>query len=78
MEQHAGVWLSIRVEQRSVTPAASTLIDGGLAQQVAGLAAYAFWQRSVYAEFGFYRTADGALSVFRTGQDINTPEGWRA
>lgn len=59
----------------SVTPAASTLIDGGLAQQVAGLAAYAFWQRSVYAEFGFYRTADGALSVFRTGQDINTPGG---
>lgn len=59
----------------SVTPAASTLIDGGLAQQVAGLAAYAFWQRSIYAEFGLYRTADRAFSVFRTGQDINTPGG---
>lgn len=40
----------------SLTPAASTLIDGGLAQQVAGAAAYAFWQRSLYAEVGFYRT----------------------
>jgi len=59
----------------SVTPAASTLIDGGLAQQVAGLSAYAFWQRKIYAEFGLYRTADGAFSVFRTGQDINTPGG---
>ena len=27
------------------TPAAATLIDGGLAQQVAGLGAYAFWQK---------------------------------
>ena len=59
----------------SVMPAASTLIDGGLAQQVVGLAAYAFWQRTIYAEFGLYRTADGAFSVFRTGQDINTPGG---
>jgi hypothetical protein len=59
----------------SVTPAASTLIDGGLAQQVAGLGAYVFWQRKIYAEFGLYRTADGAFSVFRTGQDINTPGG---
>ena len=59
----------------SVMPAASTLIDGGLAQQVAGLAAYAFWQRTIYAEFGLYRTADGAFSVFRTGQDVNTPGG---
>jgi len=59
----------------SVMPTASTLIDGGLAQQVAGLGAYAFWQRKIYAEFGLYRTADGAFSVFRTGQDINTPGG---
>ena len=36
----------------SLTPMASTLIDGGLAQQVAGVTAYAFWQRSIYAEFG--------------------------
>ncbi|KVD82998.1 cytochrome C [Burkholderia sp. ABCPW 14] len=59
----------------SLTPTASTLIDGGLAQQVVGFAAYAFWQRSIYAEVGFYRTADQMFSVFRTGQDIGTPGG---
>jgi hypothetical protein len=59
----------------SLTPTASTLINGGLAQQVVGATAYAFWQRSIYAEFGFYRTADQMFSVFRTGQDINTPGG---
>lgn len=57
----------------SLTPMAGTLIDGGLAQQVAGLTAYAFWQRSIYAEFGLYRTADKMFSFLRTGQDISTP-----
>ena len=59
----------------SLTPTASTLIDGGLAQQVAGVSAYAFWNRTIYAEFGFYRTADQMFSVFRTGQDSATPGG---
>ena len=39
------------------TPAAATLVDGGLAQQVAGLSAYVFWNDAVYAEFGGYRWA---------------------
>ncbi len=51
------------------TPAASTLIEGGLAQQVAGLTAYSMWNRTLYAELGGYRTASGALSVFRAGID---------
>jgi hypothetical protein len=38
------------------TPAAATLIEGGLAQQVAGAGAYAFWNRLVYAELDLYRT----------------------
>lgn len=59
----------------SLTPMASTLIDGGLAQQVAGVTAYAFWQRSIYGEFGFYRTADKMFSFLRTGQDISSPGG---
>ena len=42
------------------TPAAATQIDGGLAQQVAGLGAYVFWQKTLYGEVSFYRTADGA------------------
>jgi hypothetical protein len=53
------------------TPAASTLIEGGLAQQVAGLTAYTFWSRLVYAEIGAYHTLtkgmDSALGVNPTG-----------
>ena len=51
------------------TPAASTLIQGGLAQQVAGLSVYSMWNQTVYAELGGYRTASGAFSVFRAGID---------
>ena len=57
------------------TPAAATLIDGGLAQQVAGLGAYLFWKKSLYGEVSFYRTADGAFSILRQGQDIHTDGG---
>ena len=38
------------------SPAASTLIEGGLALQVAGLNPYVYWNRLVYAEIGGYRT----------------------
>jgi hypothetical protein len=41
-------------------PAASTLIEGGLAQQVVGLDAYTFWNRLIYLEAGAYRS----LSIF--------------
>jgi hypothetical protein len=41
----------------AATPAAATLIDGTLGQQVAGLTAYTMWNDQVYAEFGFYRSA---------------------
>lgn len=50
-------------------PAASTLLQEGLAQQVAGLTAYSLWNRTLYAELGAYRTADKALSVLRAGVD---------
>ena len=56
----------------AVAPNASTLIDGGLAQQVAGLGVYAMWNRTLYAEIAGYGTADGALSVFRAGTDKTT------
>ena len=56
----------------AVTPAASTLIQGGLAQQVAGLTVYSLWNRTVYAEFGGYRTADKSFSVLRAGTDRST------
>jgi hypothetical protein len=54
------------------TPAAHTLIEGGLAQQVVGLSAYSLWNRTVYAELGGYRTADGLFSVMRAGVDTST------
>ena len=38
-------------------PAAATLVDGSLAQQVAGLSAYVFWDDALYAEVGVYRWA---------------------
>lgn len=52
-------------------PAAATLIEGGLAGQVAGLNAYAYWDRLVYAEVGAYHTlstrAESTLGVDPTG-----------
>ena len=34
-----------------------TMIDGALGQDVAGLTGYVFWNESLYAELGLYRTA---------------------
>jgi len=56
----------------AAAPNASTLIDGGLAQQVVGLGGYAMINRTLYAEVAGYRTADGAFSIFRAGTDKST------
>jgi hypothetical protein len=56
----------------AAAPAASTLIQEGLAQQVVGLSAYTLWNRTLYAELGGYRTADGAFTILREGQDRST------
>jgi hypothetical protein len=34
-----------------------------------------FWHKAIYAEVSLYRTADGAFSVLRAGQDIHTDGG---
>ena len=57
------------------TPAAASIIDGGLAQQVVGLGAYAWWQKTIYAEFSSYRTANVLGNAFRLGLPINSPGG---
>jgi hypothetical protein len=57
----------------AINPAAKTQVDNTLAQQVAGLGGYLFWKKSLYAELSLYRTADGAFSLFRAGQDTTTP-----
>ena len=66
------------------SPAAATMIEGGFAQQVAGLTTYAYWNRLVYLEVGGYRTlspgvqsAFGAFSAANTGLDGVAPY-WRA
>jgi hypothetical protein len=52
----------------AATPAAGTLIDGGLAQMVGGIGAYAFWNNLVYGEISVYRTAQSGITrVFGSG-----------
>ena len=51
------------------TPAASTLLQEGLGQQVVGLSAYTMWNKTLYAEVGAYQTADGLANIFREGVD---------
>ncbi len=45
------------------TPGATTLIDGGLAQQVLGLSGYVLVGKTVYGEFGVYRSALQGLAL---------------
>lgn len=63
------------VPPNGIGPTAGTLIDGALAQQVAGMGGYVFWNRTLYAEFSDYRTADGVFSWLRAGQDTHSPGG---
>ena len=57
------------------TPAAATQIDGGLAQQVAGLGGYVWWKKMVYAELSVYHTANNGFAFLRSGQDTHTDGG---
>ncbi|HEY3755725.1 MAG TPA: hypothetical protein VGL42_06210 [Opitutaceae bacterium] len=58
--------------QLAPTPAAGTMIDGALAQEVAGLGAYAMIDNSIYLDFGLYRTLSAgfqkAVGVDPTGE----------
>ncbi len=58
------------------TPAAGSLIDGGLAQQAVGFGGYVFWHKTLYTELSFYRTADGMFSFLRSGQDPTALDGY--
>ncbi len=51
----------------SVSPLAGTEIDGALAQSVAGLTAYAFWDEHLYLEGGVYRSAQQGQTNVLTG-----------
>jgi hypothetical protein len=51
----------------AVTPLALTQIDGTLAQEVAGISAYAYWNNSLYLEVGGYRSAQQGVTNELTG-----------
>ena len=57
----------------STGPGPAPLLAGGLAQQAAGLGAYAYWNDTVYGELSFYRTANGIWSFMSQG--FNTDLG---
>ncbi|HSN22105.1 MAG TPA: cytochrome C [Usitatibacter sp.] len=68
------VWNSIpawgyNVVPGSSGPATTPIIAGGLAQNVAGFGAYAYWNRTIYAELSGYRTANGVWSFMSQGFD---------
>ena len=48
-------------------PAAGTIIDGALGQQVAGITAYSLWNNLLYAEVGAYHAAPIGVSRPLTG-----------
>lgn len=52
----------------NVSPLAASEIDGPLAQDVAGMSAYAFWDESLYLEAGVYRSAQQGQTNVLTGQ----------
>lgn len=64
------------------TPAAATLLDGGLAQSVAGLGAYALLDNHLYGEFSVYRSAPQGTSAPADSTATNVLAGvapyWRA
>lgn len=52
----------------NVSPLAATAIDGAFAQDVAGLTGYVFWNESLYAEAGGYRSAkQGSVNALTGG-----------
>jgi hypothetical protein len=51
----------------NVSPLAGTAINGAYAQNVAGLSAYLYWNESLYAEVGGYRSAQQGITNQLTG-----------
>lgn len=52
---------------------AATLLEGGLAQHVAGVGGYFYLNRNVYAELTSYQTAKGSLSFLSYGNQPGDP-----
>lgn len=63
----APAWVQYVPTQFGVTGAAAGPIVSQLGAQTAGLGAYAFWNRSLYAEISGYQTANGMWSFLSQG-----------
>ncbi len=63
------------VPPNGISQAAATMLDGALAQQVAGMGGYLLWNRHLYVEVTAYQTADGFFSPLRKGQMTDQPGG---
>ncbi len=66
------VWNSVPAWGYNTTPGSSgpattPILAGGLAQNVAGIGGYAFWNKTLYAELAAYRTANGFWSFMSQG-----------
>lgn len=55
----------------TLSPPASPLLAGGLAQASVGGGIYAFWNKSLYGELSLYKTADGIFSFLHPGSNAN-------
>jgi hypothetical protein len=47
----------------------SSILEDGLGQQVAGIGAYVYWNKTLYAELSGYRTGDGVFSFMTQGNE---------
>lgn len=60
----------------SVAPApVATLVEGGLAQNVAGLGAYSLWANTIYTELSVYRSAPQGSASLLDSMSTNTVKG---
>ncbi len=66
----APAWIQYVPTRFGITGASTTPMIAQLGQQVVGLGAYAFWNKTVYAEVASYQTAKGAFSFLKAGNTI--------
>ena len=66
----APAWIQYVPTKFGNTGASAAPMVSQLGQQVAGIGAYAFWNKTVYAEVSLYQTAKGALTILKSGNDI--------
>jgi len=67
----APAWMQYVPTKFGYTGASAAPVVSQLGQQVAGLGAYVFWNKTIYAEMSLYQTAKNAFSFLKAGNDIS-------